>query len=84
MTDVIRPANGQKAGEQSARSAWQDPQSKTGYDGAIGGTILMAPESGEASARPNRPGAASPAGWLRRPTGKRPPRFGLVGASPLG
>ena len=35
----------------------------------------MAPESGEASARPNRPGAASPAGWLLPADGEAAPPF---------
>ena len=75
MTDVIRPANGQTAAEQSARNAWQDPHSMAGYDGASGGRNLVAPESGEASAWPNRPGAASPAGWLLPADGEAAPPF---------
>ena len=75
MTDAIRPANGQTAGARSARNAWQDPHSTAGYDGAIGGTNLMAPESGEASARPNRPGAASPTGWFLPADGEAAPPF---------
>jgi len=75
MTDVIRPANGQTAAAQSARNAWQDPHSTAGYDGASGERNLMAPESGEASAWPNRPGAASPAGWLLPADGEAAPPF---------
>ena len=82
MTDVIRPANGQTAGAQSARNACQVPQSTAGYDGAIGERNLMAPESGEASAWPNRPGAASPAGWFLLADGEAAPLFGTVWSQP--
>jgi hypothetical protein len=75
MTDVIRPANGQTAGARSARKAWQDPQSTAGYDGASGERNLTAPESGEASAWPMRPGAASPAGWFLPADGEAAPPF---------
>jgi len=75
MTDVIRPANGQTAGARSARNAWQDPHSTAGYDAAIGERNLTAEKSGEASARPNRLGAASPAGWLLLADGEAAPPF---------
>src|ERR1700689_3949582 len=75
MTDVIRPANGQTAGTRSARNAWQDPRSTAGYDAAIGERSLMADQSGEASARPIRLGAASPAGWLLPADGEAAPPF---------
>src|ERR1700733_16293838 len=75
MTDVIRPANGQTAGAQSARNAWQDPQSTAGYDGASGEGNPMARESGETSAWPKRPGAASPAGWFLPADGEAAPPF---------
>src|SRR3984957_11979041 len=66
MTDVIRPANGQAANAQSSGNGWQDLNGTSGYDAAIGGRTLVAPESGEARAWPKRPGpgAESPAGWL--------------------
>ncbi len=75
MTDVIRPANGQTAGAQSARNAWQDPQSTAGYDAAIGERNLVVPESGEGSAWPKRPGAVSPAGWFLSADGEAAPPF---------
>jgi hypothetical protein len=37
----------------------------------------MAPNSGRASVRPNRPGAASPAGWLPPPAGEAAPSVRL-------
>jgi hypothetical protein len=66
MTDVIRPANGQAANAQSPGNGWQDLNRTSGYDAAIRGRTLVAPESGEARAWPKRPGtgAESPAGWL--------------------
>ena len=75
MTDVIRPANGQTADAQSARNAWQDPQSMAGYDGAIGERNLLAAQSAESSAWPTRPGVASPAGWFRPADGEAAPPF---------
>ena len=75
MTDVTRPANGQPAAAQSARNAWKVLQSTAGYDGASGERTLMAPASGEASAWPTRPGAASPAGWLLPADGEAAPPF---------
>src|SRR5580692_10839377 len=77
MTDVIRPANGQAANAQSSGNAWQAPHGTPGYDAAIGGRTLVAPESGEARAWPKRPGpgAASPAGWFLPTDGEAAPPF---------
>src|SRR5271156_5049529 len=77
MTDVIRPANGQAANAQSSGNARQAPYGTAGYDAAIGGRTLVAPESGAARAWPKRPGpgAASPAGWFLPTDGEAAPPF---------
>jgi hypothetical protein len=55
------------------RSAHPGPYEASGYGAEPGEDSLLAPESGRASVRPHRPGAASPAGWFSPPPGEAAP-----------
>ena len=45
----------------------------SGYGAEAGEETRLTPESGRTSVRPNRPGAASPAGWFPSPAGEAAP-----------
>ena len=55
------------------RSAQPGSRGTSGQDAGAGGAPRLAPAPGNASARPDRPGAASPAGWFPSPTGEAAP-----------
>src|SRR5580693_8432863 len=55
------------------RNAQPGSYGTSGYGAETGEETPMAPDSGKASVRSHRPGAASPAGWFPPPPGEAAP-----------
>src|SRR5579871_2220410 len=55
------------------RNAQPGSYRTSGYGAEAGEESRVVPNSGRASVRPNRPGAASPAGWFPPPAGEAAP-----------